>query len=317
MNAEADAEELVITPATQEEVLHPGIVLRQARESAGLSIEELALRSRIGEAKLGQLERGEFKAVGGKVYVQGYLRTLSKLLSLNGDELLAAYRDYCACSEQEEPVDASQTNVVTAYTKVERQANGSQALAMTLKVLPWVAVPAVVVLGLSMLLGGKASEEGSQSAENVVEVQSRPLQSSQSLAPTLQAAEQSDDFSAFEEGATLAASESRLQEEPQDEQLEVPSPVRNQTAINPEHSEINMQFTDECWVEVKDGTGAVIFADLQNNGDNLQLFGEAPFNIMLGNATAVTLSLDGQPVSTAVGPNRKTLRLENLGSANP
>ncbi len=68
-------------------------------------------------------------------------------------------------------------------------------------------------------------------------------------------------------------------------------------------------FNDSCWVEVKDAQGKVLFADSRAKGDNLQLFGQAPFSVMLGNAKAVDLLINGRQVSTLPPSGRKTLRL--------
>ena len=73
-------------------------------------------------------------------------------------------------------------------------------------------------------------------------------------------------------------------------------------------SEIFMLFTDECWVDIKDKNGKAVFADLVNKGDNLRLFGQAPFEVMLGNAGAVTLSIDGVVMDTNVAGDQRTLR---------
>lgn len=72
---------------------------------------------------------------------------------------------------------------------------------------------------------------------------------------------------------------------------------------------IVMSFTDDCWVEIKDAQGDVIFAQLQTKEDNLQIFGQAPFEVMLGNARAATVSLNGEVVSTTPPGGKKTLRM--------
>lgn len=80
--------------------------------------------------------------------------------------------------------------------------------------------------------------------------------------------------------------------------------------LDGEHSELTLAFTEECWIEVKDANNEIVFADLQNSGDNLRLFGLAPFEIMLGNARGVEfLSIDGEPVELNIQGTRKTLRL--------
>gem|GEM_PF-6134577 len=79
---------------------------------------------------------------------------------------------------------------------------------------------------------------------------------------------------------------------------------------------LELSFTDSCWIEVKDKNNEVLFADLKNTGDNLRLFGRAPFSVMLGNVNAVSeLKFEGQMVAVEPLGNRKTRRLE-IGASN-
>ena len=71
---------------------------------------------------------------------------------------------------------------------------------------------------------------------------------------------------------------------------------------------LDMDFNDDCWVEVKDASGTVLIAKLRLRGDNLRLFGEAPFEVMVGNSRAVQIHLNGRLVDVPVNPNRRTAR---------
>ena len=55
-------------------------------------------------------------------------------------------------------------------------------------------------------------------------------------------------------------------------------------------------FTQDCWVEVEDVTGKMIFADLRKANQILELSGVGPFNVLLGYAPGVTLSYNDEPV---------------------
>ena len=78
---------------------------------------------------------------------------------------------------------------------------------------------------------------------------------------------------------------------------------------------LEFQFNDDCWVEVRDASDSVIFADLKHKGDNLRLFGMPPLNIMLGNARAASLDVDGETMNIQVAGERKTLRFTVLADA--
>lgn len=69
-----------------------------------------------------------------------------------------------------------------------------------------------------------------------------------------------------------------------------------------------LQFSDECWVEVKDAQGKVLVNGLMRANTSQTLSGPAPFTVTLGNAPAARIALDDRPVDTAVYlPRRGTV----------
>ncbi|WP_226662660.1 RodZ domain-containing protein [Microbulbifer aggregans] len=70
-----------------------------------------------------------------------------------------------------------------------------------------------------------------------------------------------------------------------------------------------LDFTEEAWVEVTDASGNKLLAKLQPAGSRVELTGEAPFSLMLGNAAGTTVSYRGQVVDSAPLGNRRTRKL--------
>ncbi len=64
-------------------------------------------------------------------------------------------------------------------------------------------------------------------------------------------------------------------------------------------AEVGFEFTDECWVEIRDGDGFQIYADLNRAGDIMTVYGKRPFDILLGRAPAVAMTFDGEEVNLA------------------
>lgn len=67
--------------------------LRHAREQAGLSLEELAARTKIRIAHLEAIERGAFDRLPGGIFTRGYLRAYAREVGLDPE---AVVRDYLA-----------------------------------------------------------------------------------------------------------------------------------------------------------------------------------------------------------------------------
>ena len=57
-----------------------------------------------------------------------------------------------------------------------------------------------------------------------------------------------------------------------------------------------IRTTESCWVEVADATGYLLYGDLNRSGDELEVIGAAPFQILLGKASAAQVRFNGQVV---------------------
>lgn len=69
-----------------------GDVLRSARREHGHSLADAAEHTRIRESYLAALEQEEFDALGGEVYVKGFLVSYAKFLGVDPAPMLHAYR---------------------------------------------------------------------------------------------------------------------------------------------------------------------------------------------------------------------------------
>ncbi|MDX6318069.1 MAG: hypothetical protein QOD35_1469 [Nocardioidaceae bacterium] len=68
-----------------------GAELAQARETLGLSVDELADRTRIRPSVIESIERDDFSPCGGDFYAKGHLRMLCRVLGVEAAPLLSAY----------------------------------------------------------------------------------------------------------------------------------------------------------------------------------------------------------------------------------
>jgi len=65
-----------------------GDVLKNARENRGLTLDEVALETKIQKRYLEDLEKEDFEDMPGKVYERGFLRTYAEALGLDVKEVL-------------------------------------------------------------------------------------------------------------------------------------------------------------------------------------------------------------------------------------
>lgn len=68
---------------------------------------------------------------------------------------------------------------------------------------------------------------------------------------------------------------------------------------------LQVTFTDDCWVEVRDATGRTLVSALRGAGDTLELEGQAPLRVVFGAVSAVgSVRYNGEPVDLASFPAR-------------
>ena len=62
---------------------------------------------------------------------------------------------------------------------------------------------------------------------------------------------------------------------------------------------LSLAFSAACWVEVEDANQTLIYGDLSRAGDVLEIHGEAPMTVLLGNAPAVVMSFNQRRIDLA------------------
>ncbi len=76
-----------------------GTRLRRAREAAGLSLADIAARTRIAERHLTSIESGNFAAMASRAYAVGFSRSYARSVGLDELEIAQAVRDELAGQE--------------------------------------------------------------------------------------------------------------------------------------------------------------------------------------------------------------------------
>ncbi len=83
-----------------------GAHIKKEREKKNISLEELHEETKIRQLYLEAIENGEFSTLPGEVYLKGFLRTISRELSLEYGDLLERYsKDIGLDHESNEKID--------------------------------------------------------------------------------------------------------------------------------------------------------------------------------------------------------------------
>ncbi len=252
----------------------PGQQLREAREHAGLTQQQVAQALHMTVHKVNAIENDEYNKLNTDTFIRGYLRSYANYLKLDSARLISAY---------EQQAIARGLLPAVADTLI-RDPGASRSWSFIL----WLVGLLLLLLLISVWFFGNSIN--SVPAASVTRVSPAPPVAAERVEETPVEAGQSDEAVAGESAGDTA--------EPAAE-----SPVAGDVAVIEEQSSVAsldrlvLRFSDECWLEVSDAQGDVLATDLQRPGSELVLEGRAPFQVKLGNARAVSGSLNNQPLS--------------------
>ena len=288
--------------------LSAGTILAAARERVGLSQQQAADELYMTLGKVRALENDEYERLHSDTFIRGYLRAYANLLKIDVEQVLAAYErqtQQAAFHERQQPgADEVSGNKMWLFVGLVLL-----ALLVMWLISVWFLdnkkAPEYPVANL--VSSGEPLAIASSSAAATTEVQSSDAQSSVHQDPMLPVpvAETAAALTQAAPGASLAAA-------PEASGLETPvaSSVMSGVQSSLGLDQLHFVFSDECWLEVSDSRGDVLATELQRPGSSLTVSGRAPFDVKLGNAPAVTLSLNGKPVAINVAPGTQVLTLK-------
>jgi transcriptional regulator with XRE-family HTH domain len=85
-----------------------GEKLRRQRESRNITLREISDSTKINKRYLEALERNEFDALPGGVFVKGYIRTFAEAIGMNPEPLLEDYRTELRARGEGDPLEDEQ-----------------------------------------------------------------------------------------------------------------------------------------------------------------------------------------------------------------
>lgn len=302
--------EIVAVMGERDTLVGPGVQLRQARENARISLKTISKQSKIPLHKLRALEDDNYSNLGAAIFIKGYIRQYAQHVGVDAKALVEQYEKKSALPE------STQVNKVIANTSPKHlitAARLTEAVEMV-KRMPFSAlVAAILVIWLLAVVtvGGNGSED--------VELRETLASDHKSSHPVLEqpttldatVVDKAEDIEESLSTEIDVVEAAMVLQELSLEQIDGDISTRESAVptVNIQLDEAVFTFSQDCWVEIIAVDGEKLFAGLKKAGDSLAISGVAPFNIMLGNAKAATLLINGKAVDTDPGPRRKTLRL--------
>ena len=329
--------------AAQPEVLaatrvNPGETLRQARENNGWTLAEVAKKLNLTASSLSNLEAGAFDKLPGHTFARGYIRAYAKLLGMDQTALVHEFDLYTGTDANgsnvhslgriEEPVRISHTilRIVSLLLLIAVIGGGfiwwQDQTSMRAKDLIGLAPEHVEVEGADGTTQihpldepeDQAVAEAKVESESPVEAQAAAEQTQSSALALPLASAPAVSGAAPAEPATSVASAPAAPAAPA-------APVAPAPAVAPAVAvvesapvagagKVSVQYNADCWTQVTDATGKVLFGGLKRKGENLEVSGKPPLSLRLGFARAAQVTYNGQAVDVAPFTSGETARLK-------
>ena len=324
--------------AAQPEVLaatrvNPGETLRQARENNGWTLAEVALKLNLTASSLSNLETGAFDKLPGHTFARGYIRTYAKLLGMDQASLVREFDLYTG-------TDANGSNV-HSLGRIEEPVRVSHTILRIVSLLLLIAVIGggfiwwqdQTSMRAKDLIGLTPEHVEVEGADGTTRIHPLDEPEDQAVAEAKAKAEGETPVvteSAPEQAASIALALPAAAQAPAAAPVvaaPVPAPSVVAPAVAPAVApvatppaatvapvagagKVAVQYTADCWTQVTDATGKVLFGGLKRKGENLEVSGKPPLTLRLGFARGAQVTYNGQSVDVAPFTSGETARLK-------
>jgi cytoskeletal protein RodZ len=199
-----------------------GDYLREAREKSGLSLEQLAERTRVRIDNLAALEREDLDALPADAYVRGFVKIVCRELRLPPEEGLALYARLRSTSELPDEIVWSEENVAKEPGALDKALQDPERVILVARTAKKWAIPLgalllVVIIALVVRGAGVGAQEGGE------ELGAKPGDAPGSAEPGAQ-----EDATALHEAEKLLAA---LETKPKSETTTPPVPQESRPAM--------------------------------------------------------------------------------------
>ncbi|MEZ8100210.1 cytoskeleton protein RodZ [Vibrio bivalvicida] len=309
------------------EKVQAGTLLKNKRESLGLSQKQIADRLRLRLSIIENIESNNFASDQVATFTRGYLRSYARAVGLAESEVLCAI-DGCEETQPEEQ------EMKSFSRKTKREAHDSRIMTLTWGII-------IVVLGISSVWWWQNQERSMESLTSDAELEQQLEQQAENQPldfTTLSEAEvepmaredeaQSLDSTTMpttENVAVPDAIETEIVVEPQQAPESKPEPLPQSTSedkaeqtsvVDEPKTEqptaaanlLSMSFDDDCWIQVKDATGKTLSTGVKKAGQSLNLSGDLPYSVILGAPENVSMTLASEPVDLSGYTSGKVAR---------
>ncbi|WP_404343574.1 RodZ domain-containing protein [Pseudoalteromonas mariniglutinosa] len=272
-----------------------GQVLKQHRENANISLEQLAKTLKLSVLQLQRLENDEHHLLGPTTFVKGYAKSYCRALNIDSQTIITLFPESVQPNKR--------ANMQSFSKRTEKEAHDNRLMLVSYIIL-------AIILGSSALWWWQNTtpiDQQSNTLERANQSQSEQQANRQSVISEIQQSATPD----VQQAESMA-----MQNPPSVNDTEtlsiqtVAAPVdeANNTLPAPAEtaqSTIVMQFDEPSWVEIHDASGERVAFGVKKAGYTMTVTGISPFSVVLGKHQAVDITLDGEKIDISSFPKNR------------
>ncbi|MCF7488264.1 cytoskeleton protein RodZ [Vibrio sp. A2-1] len=314
MNTEQETQ----TQETVAPAIEAGTLLKNKRESLGLTQKQISDRLKLRVTLIQQIEENQFESDQVATFMRGYIRSYAKYVNLDEKVVLNALHHSGDAQHQEQ-------EMLSFSRKTKTEKHNSRIMLLTWSIF-------AVIVGISSLWWWQNQQQDTLSQSLANTESSEELVVEESLDPELTSleviegeqntetspvTENSDELtevSSAEDSVTLdpvEVVEEASEASEASEAADVASVTAEPETVVPEAvvNELVMQFSADCWIQVKDASGKTLSTGIKKAGQTLNLSGTAPYKVILGAPEGVSMTFASEPVDLSGYTSGKVARI--------
>jgi cytoskeleton protein RodZ len=241
-----------------------GQMLREAREAQNITLEDVAERLRLMHRQVKAMEADDFESLGQSVFARGFVRNYARLLGLEPEVLLGRME---GAPLEQTPVSHAEPLPQHAWL------SSPWLIVLLLGVLLLLAAPVALYLWLN-----SGTDDSPGNPAPVAQSQQTPMAAPAYAPPAAPVAH----------GTTATPNAEAVQS------VQVAAPGEPKAATG--NSVLHLEFGDESWAEIKDASGRMLLRQLNPAGSRVDVRGQPPFDVVIGNASQARMSYNGRPI---------------------
>ncbi|GAB1437813.1 cytoskeleton protein RodZ [Providencia sp.] len=292
---------MTIENNTEQTTMTIGQLLTQARERMGLTQDVVAERLCLKTSTVKEIEQDIAPAGVEPTFLRGYIRLYARMVGV-------AESDITALMNVEDPVPLAKVSPMQSYSLGKKRKKREGWLMK----LTWlIVIVLIAMVGIWWWQDHNAQKDELVTMANQSDLILSQQDNSTNPVDLPNSIDDAPVATLDNPPETLAQNPAAINTVTEEAPVRtIPLPNAPQSAVIPERTQstestetapvsssaLVLDFTGQCWLEIRDANNKILFSGTKNNGDKLELDGAQPYRLNIGAPANVAVKFQGNAV---------------------